>query len=1028
MKLFKMLTSLKMSILLLFIFAVAIGWATIIENDFGTQSARAVVYASLWFEVLLVWLTFNLIVTIFQMRMYRKGKWLVLLFHTSFVVIMIGATITRYIGYEGIMHIREGASSNTILSQYPYLDIKLHANGKEETLTEQLMLSRLSSNSFEKSLNVDGKNVNVKLLEFIPQASHSLVEDPEGVPYLSLVISDEQGPKNINLKQGEYIVTKSTVIDFGSNEKFGKDTISITMSGDKLTMSHDKVLDILSMDTRESSQVKPASDTEFQKRHLYRLGEVNIVLRDFYKSAVKKVVSNPSKKAKSLDDALHFQVSVDGKSQELTIFGKSGRESLGERLNINGVEMMISYGALRYEIPFSLELVDFQLDRYAGSMSPSSYASEVILKDSEMGIERPVRIYMNHVLEHRGFRFFQSSFDQDELGTILSVNHDPGTLPTYIGYFMLAIGMFLSLFQPNNRFLKLREKARKLQGVAPVLVAFLLSTNISYGADIADEFIIDKEHARKFSELLSQHNGRLKPINTLSREMLNKVHRSDTLFGLDANQVTLGMMTKPFFWRKVKMIKVSHDGVKKLIGMAKEEKYATFEQFFEDPERMSMYRLGKAAEETARTPASQRGTFEKELLKVDERVNVAYMVYSGSLFNLFPDSSSLDFKWLSTVQALQTFDESRALEVRQLVLDYFNSLDISAKSKDWSSADSAVAAIAQYQKTNGSAIYPDSSKIEAELAYNDLDLFENLTPLYLIVGFILLALSLYSIVFGKGSLKVVMKMTSLALIIFFFIHTFGLALRWYISGHAPWSDAYESLVYIGWATVLAGFIFSKNSPMTLAATSILAGLILFVAHLNWLDPQITNLVPVLKSYWLNIHVSMITGSYGFLGLGALLGFISLILFALKNSENQQRLERSILELTYLAEMSLMLGLALLTVGNFLGGVWANESWGRYWGWDPKETWALVTILVYAVVLHLRFIKSIYSIFLFNVVALLSFSSVIMTYFGVNFYLSGLHSYAQGDPVPIPVFVYYSIAIITLLIGIAWRNREINSPA
>jgi cytochrome c-type biogenesis protein CcsB len=232
------------------------------------------------------------------------------------------------------------------------------------------------------------------------------------------------------------------------------------------------------------------------------------------------------------------------------------------------------------------------------------------------------------------------------------------------------------------------------------------------------------------------------------------------------------------------------------------------------------------------------------------------------------------------------------------------------------------------------------------------------------------------------------------------------------------------MIYIGWATVLAGFIFSKRSPMTMASTGILAGLILFVAHLNWMNPQVTNLVPVLNSYWLSIHVSMITASYGFLALSALLGFIVIFLFIFKSEKNDHHISASIKELNAINEMSLIVGLALLTVGNFLGGVWANESWGRYWGWDPKETWALVTILVYSVVIHLRFIKSIYSDFNFAVISLLAFTSVLMTYFGVNYYLAGLHSYAKGDPIPVPDFVPISYAVIFVIIALAYRNRKL----
>jgi cytochrome c-type biogenesis protein CcsB len=272
--------------------------------------------------------------------------------------------------------------------------------------------------------------------------------------------------------------------------------------------------------------------------------------------------------------------------------------------------------------------------------------------------------------------------------------------------------------------------------------------------------------------------------------------------------------------------------------------------------------------------------------------------------------------------------------------------------------------------------------------------------------------------------KTAVKFLTGGLFILFILHTMGLAARWYISGHAPWSNGYESMIYIGWATVFAGFLFSRTSKMTLAATSILTALILMVAHLNWLDPEITPLVPVLKSYWLMIHVAIITGSYGFLGLGCLLGFMNLILMIVKTARNRLRINSTIKELTIIIEMTLTVGLFMAAVGTFLGGVWANESWGRYWGWDPKETWALVIVLIYAMILHLRFIPKANGKFLFNILAVLGFSTVIMTYFGVNYYLAGLHSYAKGDPVPIPTFVPVTLVVVLLIGVVAYlRNRK-----
>lgn len=248
--------------------------------------------------------------------------------------------------------------------------------------------------------------------------------------------------------------------------------------------------------------------------------------------------------------------------------------------------------------------------------------------------------------------------------------------------------------------------------------------------------------------------------------------------------------------------------------------------------------------------------------------------------------------------------------------------------------------------------------------------------------------------------------------------------RWVVSGHAPWSDTYESLLYISWSAVFAAVIFFRKSLLALSAGVIVAAIFMFTAHLTSIDPQITNLVPVLKSYWLTIHVSILTASYGFFGLGAILGFMSLIMFIFR--KNRPHIDNTIKHITAINEIALIIGLAAIVVGNFLGGVWANESWGgRYWGgWDPKETWSYVAIVTYTIVVHLRFVKILNTPFVFSAAALLAFSTILMTYFGVNFYLSGMHSYATGDPVPIPMWVYYVTAGVFVTIALAYKNRDL----
>jgi cytochrome c-type biogenesis protein CcsB len=1028
----------KTTVILLLVFAFSSGYATFVENDYGTMTAKADIYNARWFEILLGLLVINLILNIYKHKMYTLKKAPLFIFHIAFIVIFIGAATTRYAGFEGSMHIREGQSSSTMTSSDTYLIVNANVNDKNVSTSQKVYLSKKSNNSLASSLTIEGKTVYARMTEYIPDAIEETVEDKNGFAVAKMMVTGGGKGEQITLKQGEYRDNGEYVLDFDSNKTFTKPVISLFIQNDELFMKHDMTLEYLKMDDKSKGQLVSNEKEPFATRTLFTVTSASFVLREFMPHTSTKIVSDPNAKPMQAGvDALRFEVSVGDKSKEVLVFGKNSMLAEKYPLEIDGVKLSIAYGAKEISLPFMVKLLDFQLDRYPGSMSPASYASEVTLIDREQNLEMPYRIFMNNILEHRGYRFFQASYDQDEKGTILSVNNDPGTLPSYIGYFLLALGMFASLFSRSNRFSKLSAKAKKAseQKALSLLVALglVLSLTPSYADEINPDIKVilsfDKVHADKFGQLIVQDTGgRMKPLDTLSAEILAKVHRN-AMFSvgkeaLSPNQVILGMMVRPDIYRNIKMIRTKDEAINKIIGANADVTYASFAQFFEDPDNMQGYKLSQSVEEAVRKEPKHRNKFDKEILKVDERVNIAYMVYTGDLIKIWPKPNDVNNKWYATIEALQNFSPENGEKLREIAVNYFTAIDTSLTSQDWSSANTAISKIAEYQKFYGSEVYPSQNRILAEVFYNKAKIFERLYPLYLLLGFVLLILSFVKILKPSFKIDIFTKTTMGILIVFFIIHTVGLANRWYISGHAPWSDGFESMVYIGWATVLAGFIFSKRSSMTLASTGILAGLILFVAHLSWMDPQVTNLVPVLNSYWLSIHVSMITASYGFLGLGALLGFVTLILFILKNEKNQHQISASIRELNSINEMSLMVGLVLLSVGNFLGGVWANESWGRYWGWDPKETWALVTILVYASVLHMRFIKEIYSDFNYSVVSLLSYTSVIMTYFGVNYYLAGLHSYAKGDPVPIPDFVPITYAIIFVMIVLAFRNKKL----
>ena len=328
-----------------------------------------------------------------------------------------------------------------------------------------------------------------------------------------------------------------------------------------------------------------------------------------------------------------------------------------------------------------------------------------------------------------------------------------------------------------------------------------------------------------------------------------------------------------------------------------------------------------------------------------------------------------------------------------------------------------------FQKEFGKSVMPEQIKLDVEGWFNQTALFFRLSMAYLLFGLVLLVYGMSSMFFNKLIGSKVKTLISSFAFLFFAVHTFGIGLRWYIGGYAPISNTYETMVYIAYASILAGVVFLRKSTIALSASFIMAGIFIFAAYLGEIDPEITSLVPVLKSYWLSIHVSVITASYGFFGVGAILGLITLILFMIR-TPNRLHMDEHIQNITYINEVALSLGLVLLVIGNFLGGIWANESWGRYWGWDPKETWAYISILVYVMILHIRLIKSWYSVYLFSVLSVLAFFSILMTYFGVNFYLAGMHSYATGDPVPIPMWVYINVGVVLVMMALAYPKRKL----
>lgn len=473
------------------------------------------------------------------------------------------------------------------------------------------------------------------------------------------------------------------------------------------------------------------------------------------------------------------------------------------------------------------------------------------------------------------------------------------------------------------------------------------------------------------------------------------------------------MFANPNAWYGEKLIKLpKHKDILKILNLSGD--YAAYKDFFATN---GSYKLRNEIRNAYQADPKERGVFEKELIKIDERINIVSMIFSGSLFKIIPVAGDQNSTWTAKHNHSHGNQNQSENDIAdKFFSSYLQGLKNGISGKGYMEANALISELQQFQIQTSQDIIPSEVKINAEILLNKMNIFNRLSLGYILLGIaslVILFLEVFSSSFkGNKAFKIVFYLV----LISFLLHTLGLGLRWFVSGRAPWSNGYESMIYIAWTTVLSGLIFSRKSIGGLAATCILGGTLLFVSMLSFLDPQITPLVPVLKSYWLTIHVSLEAGSYGFLMLGAIIGIINLFLFLFLKPKNQKNINRLVNEMSYISELTLIAGLFMISIGTYLGGVWANESWGRYWGWDPKETWALVTILVYAFILHLRLIPKLNNLYLYNLVSVMGLASVIMTYFGVNYYLSGLHSYASGDPIPIPNWVYYAL-ISFLLLGV-----------
>lgn len=998
------------------VLAASLAAATFIENDFGAAASRAAVYNAWWFELLFLLLVINLTGQIFIFRLWRREKLTVMLFHAAFIVMVAGAAITRYTGYDGMMHIREGEASSHTFSSGNTLEFELtHAGGRMLAGHDApLSVAGGRHGKYRKSLQAGEEKVTLTFDRYLAGAVRKVEEAPGGVPMVSFICTpDMVKSETVVLAMGETGYVGDMTAGFGTEG-------AITVTTDGTSFFIRSVMGLRATVMQEmKSEIYPADSlVALVTGTVYTVGNYRIMPQIMTMSGI--VVPAEGTAGSETGGALELTLAGSDWQKKVYLWEGTGEERSAWQGPAGAMMARVSYGAAGRELPFSLKLNDFIVERYPGSNSPAGFKSRVTVQELTGGPGFEYEIYMNHILKYHGYRFYQSSYDNDELGTVLSVNHDPaGMYTTYIGYGLLFLFIILSLLNRKSFFRTVvpghwSSNYRKAAALAFLMLASLVP------AHGQQQLVIEKKAADSFGAVLAQdQKGRTKPLYTISSDILRKVARENSFEGLTPMQVFLGCSLDFAHWQSVPMIKVSNDELRQKLGLKSD--LAAFSEIVSFGDAGG-YKLATLVDEAYAKPVSQRSKFDKEVIKVDERVNICYMMSRGDFLRIFPLRDDSDH-WGNAEEAVKHRVSSEdSLFVISVVPLWAQA--VTSVTRPVAGPEEFIAALSNYQRQHAGYELPSVGKVKAELFYYKAKIFERLFPWYATLGLIMIITIIAFIISGRALSGIVLKILAGLIATGFMFHTLGLGIRWYISGHSPMSNGYESMLFISWVTLLAGLIFSRKSLLTLAATSVLGGLTLMVAHLSFMDPEITNLVPVLRSYWLTLHVSVITGSYGFLGLGAILGIVVLVMMLFVNSGNRERISGVIDELTVINYRTITLGLYFLTIGTFLGAIWANESWGRYWGWDPKETWSLITIIIYTLVTHSRMIPGMKDTYTFNLLSLFAFSSVLMTYFGVNYYLSGLHSYAGGDSVPVPVFVYVSVVVLAgLAVAAGYRYRR-----
>lgn len=638
---------------------------------------------------------------------------------------------------------------------------------------------------------------------------------------------------------------------------------------------------------------------------------------------------------------------------------------------------------ISHQLPFSITLNQFEIIYYKETLAPMDFISHISVADKDCHRQIQGKVSMNHIFSYQHYRFYQSGYSEDNEGSVFSVSHDPyGIGITYAGYTLLLLSTVFFFFSPQSRFRQLLKSPLLHRSLTVILLLFAFSLNSNFlKANSPSPKVLPREVAEHFGDLYILYNNRICPLQTFARDFTIKLYGSSSYKGLTPEEVLTGWLFYYDSWKNEPIIRIKSNEARKLLEI--EGNYARLKDYIST---INEYKLEKMMNHIR---SGEQVTDKRGIEEADEKFNIINLVCTGAMMKIFPcrNIAGKTLEWYSQSDQLpQDMDNDKWVFIRKS-MSYVNEMIVMKKYND---ACLLLEKIKKYQQKECDGLLPADNKFKAEKIYNQFDYSKSVAMACICIGLICFIYYCHCMASQKRTSRKAIIILNILLWIVFTYLSAAICLRGYVSNHLPLSNGFETMQFMAWCTLLLTFLLQRKFAMLLPFGFLLCGLTLMVSMLGESNPQITQLMPVLQSPLLSIHVVVIMIAYSLLAFIMLNGVTAVILH-----QSQKECKEQIERLQIISQIILYPAIFLLAIGIFIGAVWANVSWGRYWGWDPKEVWALITMLVYALALHPRSLPWFHRTMFFHVFCITAFITVLITYFGVNFLLGGMHSYANG---------------------------------